>query len=251
MASRGIWQKELKAGTWKFAVGILLLLFTAISIPLIYEYTIKLMSNTPVPEFARGQLASLKDFRYFVWSQWFGKNLTQMGAMVAIIFGAGIVSSEVTRRTIHFLLAKPIRREEIFTVKYIVNLVNIALITALSTLALYITLVAVNRTYPAAQMLQQTILAAAGLSVIYSIAVYFSTVFDQTIKSAVASILAMFLLYVPGWVAPFEKYSLFYQMSGQGIYEGRGFPLITLVILVGLAALFYILGRKRFARRDF
>jgi ABC-type transport system involved in multi-copper enzyme maturation permease subunit len=251
MVRKGIWKKELRAGRWKFIAGLPILVLTAVSIPLVFEYTLRFMDSAPVPEFARGQVALLKDFRFFVWSQWFGKNLTQMGTIIAIIFGAGIVSSEVTRRTIQFLLVKPVRREEIFTVKYIVNLASIALITVIASFSLYITLAASNQTYPAVHLIEQTVLAVAGLSVVYSIAVYFSTIFDQAMRSALASIFAVFLLYIPGWVPFMEKYSLFYQMSGPGIYAGQGFPLVTLVVFAAITTTLYYLGRKRFANRDF
>lgn len=251
MASKGIWKKELRGGRWKFLAGLPILMITAISIPLVYELTVNLMNNAPVPEFAKGQASLLKDFRFYIWSQWFGKNLIQMGAVLAVIFGAGIVSSEVTRKTIHFLLAKPVRRGEIFTIKFIANLGSIALVTIVSTLFLYITLLAKNHTYPLLQMIEQTMLATAGLSVIYSIAVYFSTLFDQTIKCAMASILVVFILFIQSWVPVIAKYSLFYQMSGEGIYSGKGFPLITLVAFVAITTAFYYLGRQRFIKRDF
>lgn len=251
MASKGMWKKEIRAGRWKFAAGMSILMLAAISAPLIFDYTIKLMDITPIPEFARGQVAQLKDFRFFVWSQWFGKSLTQMGTMIAVIFGAGLVSSEVSRKTIQFMLSKPIRREDIFTVKYIVNLVNLALLTVLSSLALYITLLAVNRTYPAVNMIEQTILAVAGLSVVYSLAVYFSSVFDQSLRSALASIFTVFLLYIPGSIPLMGKYSLFYQMSGPALYSGKGFPWVTMLIFAAISTVLYYLGRKRFVNRDF
>lgn len=251
MANKGMWKKEFRAGRWKLAAGLPIFILTAISVPLMFEYAVSFMNSGTVPEFAKGQADLLKDFRYFIWSQWFGKNLSQLGSLIAVIFGSGIVSSEVARKTIQFILTKPIRREDIYTVKYVVNLVNIALIAVLSSLALYITLLAANRTYPGVDLIGQTVLTVAGLSVVYSIAVFFSTVFDQGMKSALVSLLVVFLLNISGWVPFLQKYSLFYHATGPGIFSGQGFPLVTLVVLGAISIVLYYLGRKRFVNRDF
>ncbi len=76
MANTGLWKKEFRAGRLKLLMGLVVLTITAVSLPFVQDYTIRLMEKTPLPEFATGQLVFLKDFRYWMWSQWFGKNLS-------------------------------------------------------------------------------------------------------------------------------------------------------------------------------
>ncbi|MDT3704723.1 MAG: hypothetical protein ROZ36_17325 [Thermincola sp.] len=70
-------------------------------------------------------------------------------------------------------------------------------------------------------------------------------------KSALASIFTVFLLQISSWLPFSKKFSIFYHMSGPGIYSGHGFPYITLVVLAAISAPLYYLGRTRFVSRDF
>jgi len=100
-------------------------------------------------------------------------------------------------------------------------------------------------------MAQNIIMALAGMAVIYSIAVYFSTVFDRTLKSAIVTGIIAMSLFVPGFFPGLHYYSVYYHMTGYDIALGKGFPLIPLAVLVLISAALYILGRNRFAKRDF
>lgn len=190
------------------------------------------------------------DYRFYVWSQWFGKNLTQLGSILAVIFGAGMISTEVSRKTMQFLLAKPLSRQDIFTAKYVVNYIILALTVVISTLALYIGIIVAGRSYPLGLIVESTVIATAGLGVVFSMAAYFSAIFDRTLISVVVSALAALALSVPGYFPALVKYSLYYQMAGIGIIKNEEFPLVMLAVLVLVSAVLYMLGRTRFARRD-
>lgn len=251
MASKGLLRKEISAGKFKFAIGLVIMVIIAATLPVLQSYTVKLMQSAPVPEFARQQAELLKDYRYWVWSQWFGKNLIQMGSILAVIFGAGMISSEVSARTVYFLLAQPIRRQNAFAVKYAVNLAYLMLTALLSTAALYIAVVAGGKQYPVAGLAQQLIMGAAGLAVVFSIAAFCSTLYDRTMKSAMFSALAALLLSAPGYFPSLARFSVYYQMAGAQIYEGKGFPFVGFAVLAAVSIILYVLGRDRIAKRDF
>lgn len=143
------------------------------------------------------------------------------------------------------------KREDVFKFKFIVNYVALALVVIASTIVLYITVVATGHKVPAWEMVQNIIMALAGLAVIYSIAVYFSTVFNRTIKSAVVTGLTAIGLFVPGFFPGFYYYSVYYHMTGSEIVTGKGFPIIPLTVLIIITAGFYMLGRNRFKKSDF
>lgn len=251
MANTGFWKKEVYAVKFKFFTGFLVLALLAVGIPLLYDITVRLAENLPSQEFLKGQEVFLTDYRLYIWSQWFGKNLYQFGSVMAIIFGAGIISSEVSRKTIQFILARPILREDVFTVKFIVNFAALALVVVASTVVLYITVVATGHKIPVVDMVQNIIMALAGMAVIYSMAVYFSTVFDRTLKSAVITGIIAMVLFVPGFFPGLHYYSVYYHMAGSDIALGKGFPFIPLIVLIIITAAFYMLGRNRFVKKDF
>jgi len=251
MAKQGLWQKELIAARFRSSVGLLILMVMAVVIALLYDTTVRLLQSAPIPENFRGQVELLKDYRFWIWSQWFGKNFLQIGAVLAVVYGAGIISSEVSQKTIHFLLAKPIRRQDIFTIKYVVNMVYLVLVAVVSTIVLYIAVIAGGHSLPDIRLAEHTIIAIAGMGVIFSISAFFSTIFDQTVKSIVVSGAAALVLAVPGLFPALAKYSLYYQMAGVDIFGGKGFPWIPLAVLVVVTIGFYLLGRNRFIKTDF
>ncbi|HWI54186.1 MAG TPA: ABC transporter permease subunit [Desulfobacteria bacterium] len=251
MSAKGLWQKEFNASKFKFAAGIVLPIALAISIPYLYESLTGIMQSIPIPEFAREQVEMFKDFNYYVWFNWFGKNLFQIVGMLAIIFGAGLISTEVSRKTVYFLLTKPISRQQVFAVKYLTSLASLEAIVVISTIVLYLSVSATGHSLPVIKLTQNGIMAIAGFALIYSIAVYFSTVFDQALKSALVSFLIVVLLSVPNFVTSFRPLSLYYQMTGLSIYKGEGFPYIPLLVIAAVTAAIYKLAEKRFVRSDF
>ncbi|WP_241078424.1 ABC transporter permease subunit [Natranaerofaba carboxydovora] len=57
------------------------------------------------------------DHTTYIWSQWHGNNLVQIGAILSIILGMGVIAKETSKGTISFLVSKPVSRFEIFTTK--------------------------------------------------------------------------------------------------------------------------------------
>ncbi len=250
MANRGLWKKEITEGKFRFLIGLVILGLVGLLITLTYDYTIKLLEIAPVPAPFRAQVELLKDYRLYIWSQWFNKNLLQFGSLLAIIFGAGIISTEVSRQTIAFLLARPLSRPAVFTVKYVVGLAYLILVTVISTIFLYLMVLATGHGFPLGQLVKHTVMAIAGMGVIFSIAAYFSTVFDRSVKAGLVSGLVALALAGPGFSPGLMKYSLYYQMAGIRIIKGEGFPWVPLVILGLVSVALYGLGRSKFLHRD-
>lgn len=250
MVNLGLWKKEIFMGRLKFFIALAILSITAVGIPFVYKFTLKMVETAPVPEFARSQVALFKDYSFYIWSQWFGKNLLQMGSMMAIFFGAGVISSEVSAGTINFLLTKPVRRQWVFTVKYVTGLAYLVLVVVISTMAMYFSVVASGRGFPFIILLENTGITLAGLAVVFSLATYFSTIFDQATKSMLVSALTAFGLSLPGYFPAVKKYSLYYQMQGSSIYAGQGFPVVSFIFLVLVSAGIFGLAAARFSRKD-
>lgn len=251
MSTKGLWQKEFKAAKFKIAVGMILPIALAVSIPYMYEFLMGMMQTVPIPEFAGEQVKMFSNFSYYVWFNWFGKNLFQIVSMLALIFGAGLISAEVSRKTIHFLLTKPISRRQVFAVKYFMTLASLAVVVVISTAVLYIAVSLTGHSLPLLKLLQNSLVAMTGFALIYSIAVYFSTLFDQTLKSFLASLVVVVLLSVPSYFTSFKTFSLYYQMSGLAIYKGEGFPYVPFLVIAAAIACIYKLAEKRFVRLDF
>lgn len=250
MSETGLWKKELKSARFKLSVNLLIMLILAIGIPLLYEYTVNILQNSSMPENLAKDIKLLKDYEYWIWSQWFGKNLLQIGTIIAIVFGAGNISSEVSRKTIYFLLTKPLTRHKVFTIKYLVNLLYLEAVIIISSLALYVTILTTGKEYSAVSFFENLALFAVGIVIVYSIAVLNSTFFDQTLKSILISVLVVLILSIPGYFESVQNYSLFFQMKGGPIIVGSGFPWLPTIIMVLVSVIIYKLALHRFVKRD-
>lgn len=251
MAVKGLWIKEIHAGKFKFGIGLLIMGVTAVAIPLLYDVLIKLVNMMPVPLGFESQINVLKNYEKYIWSQWFGKSLYQQAAVLAVIFGAGIISWEVSHKTVQFLLSRPVRREEIFKAKYFVGLGSLGTAMVISTLVMYISVLATGHRFPLLSLAQYLVLALAGVGVIFSFSVYYSTVFDQPRKSAVVSFVTALFLFIPGALPGMQKMSLYYHMSGVSLMEEGRFPILALSVMITISIVLYILGNRRFAKMDF
>lgn len=251
MSTKGLWLKEFNAAKFKIAAGMVLPIALAVSIPFMYEFVMGMMQSVPVPDFAREQVDRFNDFSYYVWFNWFGKNLFQIVSILALIFGAGLISAEVSHKTVHFLLTKPISRKQVFAVKYLTSLASLASVVIISTIVLYLAVAAAGHGQEVLKLMQNSIMAIAGFALIFSIAVYFSTVFDQTLKSFLVSLLIVVLLSVPNYLTSLRPFSLYYQMTGLGIFKGEGFPYIPFLVITAVTVVIYKLAENRFVRSDF
>jgi ABC-2 type transport system permease protein len=251
MSSKGIWKKELSSVQFKLIIGLLIFVAMAVVIPFLYDQILNIIKNVQVPEMFKNQANMLTNYNYYIWSQWFGKNLFQMGTILAIIFGSGMISSEVSQNTIQFLLVKPILRKKVFLIKYIVNALALASVVIISTLALYISVIIKGGSFPISVLLQNMVMAALGCIVIYSMAVYWSTVFDQPMKAAMVSGLVALIIAIPGFIPGLKMFSVYYHMTGYEILMGKSLSLSVILVFGMISAVIYILGQKRFEGRDF
>ena len=166
-------------------------------------------------------------------------------------YGTGLISSEISRKTVYFLLTRPLSRQKIFIVKYLVSLFSLLAAFVISTVVLYITVEANGHSIPIVKLVQNMIFSMAGFSLVYSVAVYFSTIFDQTMKAFLVSIFLVILSTIPGISSSFRALSLYQQMSGTGIFDGKGFPYVPFLVIVALTVFVFKLGMNRFLKTDY
>ncbi|MDI6822646.1 MAG: ABC transporter permease subunit [Actinomycetota bacterium] len=137
--------KELRESRWRFIIGLIVFVLFAASLPLLYEWLFKeFLKETlktvpfPLPKEALAQIELMeKQYDFYIWSQWFGKNLYQFGTILAILMGMGLFASEASKQTMEFLLSKPISRNRVALVKFLVGALEIAIIVAVSSFSIY------------------------------------------------------------------------------------------------------------------
>ena len=244
--------KEWRENAWKLAIGGGVAGALAVLVPVAYDLLAPLLQGVELPG-ALGEAVKrqLGDFRTYLWINWYGKNLYQVLAVLAILLGMGTVAGEVSRRTSAFLLSRPLRRETVLRSKALVGLAGLAGVAAGSTAVLVAASALAGYPVDPAWFLAGLPLAVAGSWAVYALAVYASTMFDEPLKAGAAAFVVVLALGLPGWFRSTRVLSPFYHMKGLAVLEGAPAAWPGGLSLLLLAALVYLLAERRLADTDF
>lgn len=250
MVNATLFKKEWRENAWKHLLFFAVLALLGASLPLLFGWLGKL----PI-EFggALGELMrrQLDDFTFYMWANWYGKNLFQVLVIYGVVVGMAQVAGEVGRNTAGFLFSKPLGREAIYRAKFASGAVVMAAVTAAATIITYLTALAVGGNLPAL-FLAGVPVNVAGLLVIYSLALMFSVMFDDQLKAAAAAFGALLLIAIPGWIpGGYGMFSVFRQMRAWPVYAGDGYQLTAIAVMLLAAWVFYRVGLARLQRKDF
>ncbi|MEW5785263.1 MAG: ABC transporter permease subunit [Bacillota bacterium] len=245
--------KEILENRVKLYLSFALLALLAVALPFLFEPTRDFFKNVDLSYYLDQQQLNFIGASYnnYAWSQWTGKNLTQMGVLAAIVFGMGALSGESSFGTALFLLSKPITRREIYTTKMAAGLLLLACTVIGSTLLLM--LVSLWKGYPldGGAFLTANLIAYAGLSVIYLGTALFSALIAEPVKAGVAAALFWLLVSVPGYFPGSAQYSIFYQIKAIPYWFFGQNPIVPLGFFLVLAGAFYETGVWLWSRREF
>lgn len=254
--TRVLWRKELKENRWKLALNTALLAILAVVTAVAYDYLRSLMASSEasaeVPEMFRNSLvAQLGDYRTYIWMGWYGKSFYQFGAILAIIVGMGLFSSEAARGTVSFLLARPFSREEVFAVKFAAGAVALAVPALIATLLIVPTARIAGHAVSAALLLEGFPVAFSGVLVIFALSVVFSVLIDEPVKAGAASASVALLLSIPSWFESARHFSVFVQMQALPVLNGEAFPWGTTAAMLVAVVLLYYGALNAFRAREY
>jgi len=102
--------------------------------------------------------------------------ISLLGLVMSVFIGVGLVYKEIERRTLYSILAKPVRRWQFLTGKYLGLLLTLAINTTLMTLGLYLALIYVDRSIAAAdaQVLLAVYFILLEFALVTALALFFS-----------------------------------------------------------------------------
>lgn len=245
-----IW-KEWKESKITFLVGSAFLVLLALILPSTFEFIQKLLKEAlEMTSLPQAYQMALIDYDYFIWSQWFPKNLVQVGVVIAIILGATAIASEMGT-TFEFLLSKPVSKLKIFFSKVLARSGLIFLITFLSTATLF--LVAWLKEPSFSKHVSGLLLATLATYILillsFALALFFSTLTGRSMMAGLLAFLTVVVLSLAEsllkerwrWLSPLLKAEIFMKSE-----MNWGKWLINL----GLAVFLIVLTLELFKRRE-
>jgi ABC-2 type transport system permease protein len=254
-----LWYKSWLETRSRFYIGLALLICSAAAMVFTYPKVLQLLAMMPTIDVGgeigrkiREAAALSREYRGYVWSQWFHQNLMQIWTIFAVLLGTGSLLSQVAGGGALFTLSLPVSRTRLLAVRAATGLVELLVLAVVPSLVIALLSPAIGQTYSIRDaLIQSGCLVLAG-TVWFSLAFLLSTVFSDVwrpllIALSMAVMLAVFEQAIDGS----SRYGLFAVMSGEGYFRGQGVPWLGLFATAALSAAMLYGATVNLARRDF
>jgi hypothetical protein len=254
-----LWNKSWLETRWRFLIGLVLLMLSAGSTVLAYPQVVKLLSGVSKAdlsgEIGRRVAESMelaRDYRGYVWSQWFRQNMTQMWALFAVLLGTGGLLSQASGGGALFTLSLPATRNRLVGVRAATGLMELLVLALVPSLLLPVLSPMVGQTYGIGDALIHSACMFIAGAVFFSLAFLLSTVFSDVwrpplIVVCVATVLALFEQVF----RDVSRYSLFGIMRAEVYFRGGGLPWLGLLASAAVSVAMLYGAVVNVAHRDF
>ena len=244
---------------WRFLIGLVLLMCSAAAIVLSYPSVMKLMPMASTMD-ATGALGRrirevvelTRDYRGYVWSQWFGQNALQTGTLFAVLLGSGSPLSQGSGDVALFTLSLPVSRNRLLGVRAATGLVEFLVLAVMPSLLIPLLSQGIGQTYGVGSaLIHGACLFIAG-ALFFSLALLLSTIFSDLwrpllIALSVAALLGLCeLVFRDLW-----PYGIFRVMSGELYFRGGGLPWVGLLASAFVSVAMLYVAAINIARQDF
>ena len=250
-----LWYKSWLETRWRFLIGLALLLCSAAATVFTYPQVVKLLPL--VPTNISGELGQrireaaelAHQYRGFVWSNWFRKNLAQMATLFAVLLGtAGLLSNSGGAL---FTLSLPVSRFRLLGVRAAAGLAELFVLSFVPSLLIPLLSPAIRQSYGVGATLIHSACLFVAATVFFSLAFLLSTVFDDPWRPLLIALAIAFALALVDQLFHSPQYSLYRVMSAETYFRSGQLPWGGLLASAALSmALAYGAG-VNFARRDF
>jgi hypothetical protein len=253
-----LWYKSWLETRWRFLIGFVLLLIVASGTSYSYLAVAKLMplartldTSGEIGRRLKEAMEIEREFRGFVWWQWFRQNLTQMGTLFAVLLGTGGLLSRSAGDAL-FTLSLPVSRARLLTVRAATGLAELLVLAVVPSLAIPLLAPAVGQRYGVADALVHGACMFIASSAFFSLAFLLSTVFSDVWRPALLAIsVATILAVCELMFRDLAGYGIFGVMSGESYFRGGGAPWGGLLISMAASAAMLYGAALNVARRDF
>lgn len=254
-----LWYKFWLETRWRFVIGLVLLIVIAGGTAFDWTATSKLLplagaidTGTAIGRRLKEAAEIERDYRGFVWWQWFKQNLSQLGTLFAVLLGSGGVVSANADSGALFTLSLPISRTRLVGVRAATGLLELLAIIAASSLVIPLMAPGVGQRYPMTDLLVHVTCAFVATAAFFSFALLLSTAFDDLWRPLLmACALAAILAGCEFALADLSSYGLFHLMSGETYFRTGRVPWIAMLVGTAVSAGLLFTATSNLARRNF
>jgi len=253
-----LWYKAWLDTRWRFLVGFLVLLVMACGTLFDYLATAKLMPlarsievSGEIGRRVKDAIELERDFRGFVWVQWFRQNLSQVGTLFAILLGSGGLLSRTTGAAL-FTLSLPVTRRELLEKRAATGLAELLMLAVVPSLIIPLAAASIGQSYGVVDALVHGICMFVAAAVFFSVAFLLSSAFDDLwrpllITCAIAFVLATIELAA----GDLGRFGIFHVMSAESYFRSGSIPWLGLFVAASFTTAFLYSATVTIAKRDF
>ncbi|MBI3263253.1 MAG: hypothetical protein HYZ58_08880 [Acidobacteria bacterium] len=254
-----LWYKSWLETRWRFLIGLVLLTLSACSTVYSYPQVVKLLPLAPKVELS-GEIGRQlteaielsRDYRGYVWSQWYRQNLLQMWALFAMLLGTGGLLAQATGGGALFTLSLPATRNRLLGVRAATALAELLVLAFVPSLLLTLLSPTIGEAYGIGDALVHGLCLFVAGTVFFSLAFLLSTVFSDVWRPWLIVICVVIVLALFGLVLrDLSRYSIFGLMSGEVYFRGGRLPWLGLLATAAVSVALLYAATRNLARLDF
>ncbi len=252
-----LWYKSWLETRSRFLIGLALLCCSAAGVVLVWPKIMELMPlaasinvSGVLGRQIRESAEMSREYRGYIWSQWFRQNLVQLGTLFAVALGTGGLLSQRSEGL--FTLSLPVSRARLTMVRAAAGLAELCALAFVPSLLIPLLSPAVGKSYQPADAAIQSACMFLGAAVFFSMAFLLSTVFHDLWRPLLIAFTLAVVLGVSEEVFPdWSRYSIFHVMRAESYFRSGELPWQGLFASIAASAAMLYGAVRNVARRDF
>ena len=253
-----LWYKAFLDTRGRFLIGLALLPCAAMFMVLTYPQVVDLMpaagginASGALGQQINEAIALSRDYRGYVWSQWFRQTTTSTSALFAALLGTGGLVASASGGAL-FMLSLPATRMRLMAARAGSGLAQWLVLALVSSLAIPLFSPAVGESYSVIAALVHGVCLFAGGAMIYSLALLLSTVFGDLWRPWLITLaIAMPIAFAEQIAQASSAIGLSPVMSGEQFFRTGHLPWAGLAFAFATSTALLYLAALNFERRDF
>jgi ABC-2 type transport system permease protein len=254
-----LWYKAWLETRWRFLIGLALLVCSAAGVVFEYPRAMKLLAAVPdvdtggiIGERIRESMALAREYRGYVWSQWFAQNLKQTWTVFAVLLGTGGVLAQSSGGAALFTLSMPASRNELLAARAATGLAELLVLAVVPSTVIPLASPLVGGTFGLASVLVYALCLFVAGAVFFSLAFLLSTIFADIWRPlSIALVIAIGVGVLEELFRDRTHYGIFGVMAGQSYFYSGHVPWLGLGASAAASAAMLYGAALNIARHDF
>jgi ABC-2 type transport system permease protein len=251
-----LWYKSWMETRWRFLIGLVIVICSACATVSMWPRFVELLplasTVDPGGEIGRRIKESVevqRQYRGYVWSQWFGQSLTNLWTLFAVLLGTGGLLSGGSAL---FTLSMPASRNRLIGVRTAAGLGELLVLALVPAMVIPLLSPSVGESYRVSDALVHGMCLFIAGAAFFSLAVLLSTVFTDLWRPLLLTLtLALLLALCEQVFRELSPFGIFRVMSAEVYFRTGHLPWLGLLATVAASAAMLYGAAVNIARRDF